>query len=376
MLFSGDSYAKAPRANQFEISIIGPGYGEAIIAHLGNNFWVVIDSCKLAGQKDPAPLQYLRDIGVTPDRIRAVVVTHWDDDHIRGMASLVKAASDAIVVLSKSFKAEDFHAYIAAHGSTFTFKASSGVKEISDTLKALGGRMPLGATSSRRILRSDDLDPKHSFPFEFWTLSPSDTEHDNFLAWIASELPRPYEPRRVAIPRIRNDLSVVTQLTVGSISVLFGADLEEEGKKETGWTALLASTGRPRVRSSVFKVPHHGSVTGYHPDVWSSELSENAIAVVTPWRIDGAILPKDDDVRRMAAHSTRAYVTATLKSRKPAPRDRAVERTVDAFAKRLEKVEFNSGMVRLRCDIEDDTPIWDIDCFGGAAALSRFKGAM
>jgi len=32
-----------PEKDEIEVSIFGPGYGECIVIHIGNNEWVVID---------------------------------------------------------------------------------------------------------------------------------------------------------------------------------------------------------------------------------------------------------------------------------------------------------------------------------------------
>jgi len=86
---------KQPHTNEFEIVLFGPGYGESILLHVGGGRWVVIDSC-LDGSKNPVSLEYLTQIGVEPSgAIKAVIATHWDEDHIRGMTSILQRCPDA-----------------------------------------------------------------------------------------------------------------------------------------------------------------------------------------------------------------------------------------------------------------------------------------
>ena len=75
----------APGPNDFERTLLGPGYGECAIIHYGHGEWIIVDSCvDEAGH--PAALNYLRQIGVDAGRsVRMIVVTHWHDDHIRGI---------------------------------------------------------------------------------------------------------------------------------------------------------------------------------------------------------------------------------------------------------------------------------------------------
>lgn len=35
----------APESDQFELTLIGPGYGESVVVHLGRGLWMIVDSC-------------------------------------------------------------------------------------------------------------------------------------------------------------------------------------------------------------------------------------------------------------------------------------------------------------------------------------------
>lgn len=64
--------AQPPGDDEFELTLLGPGYGESVILHIGAGVWIVVDSC---GRADaPAALDYLRGIkfrrAPTPDAIR------------------------------------------------------------------------------------------------------------------------------------------------------------------------------------------------------------------------------------------------------------------------------------------------------------------
>ena len=50
--------------DELEISIFGPGYGEAIALHLGFGKWVLVDSCLEPKSGKPAQLQYLESLGI------------------------------------------------------------------------------------------------------------------------------------------------------------------------------------------------------------------------------------------------------------------------------------------------------------------------
>jgi glyoxylase-like metal-dependent hydrolase (beta-lactamase superfamily II) len=76
---------RAPDPDQFEVSVLGPGYGEAIVVHLGNGEWLTVDSCIDSRTREVAPMAYLRGLGVNlATQVRLVVTSHWHDDHVAG----------------------------------------------------------------------------------------------------------------------------------------------------------------------------------------------------------------------------------------------------------------------------------------------------
>ena len=84
-----------PDGNVLEVTVIGPGYGECIILHIGNGNWVIVDSC-LNNKSSPVALDYLRSLALNPGGVvRLVVATHWHDDHIKGIGKLVEVCDNA-----------------------------------------------------------------------------------------------------------------------------------------------------------------------------------------------------------------------------------------------------------------------------------------
>ena len=84
-----------PREDEIEVVLLGPGYGESIVLHLGYGSWVIVDSC-INTEGRPRALEYLDSIGVNAgQQVDLVVATHWHDDHIRGMETLVEVCNRA-----------------------------------------------------------------------------------------------------------------------------------------------------------------------------------------------------------------------------------------------------------------------------------------
>jgi hypothetical protein len=66
MPYVGTDWSLPPRPEQLEFTLIGPGFGETAIVHLGAGRWLIIDSCIEIPNNQPAALSYLSDIGVDP----------------------------------------------------------------------------------------------------------------------------------------------------------------------------------------------------------------------------------------------------------------------------------------------------------------------
>ena len=106
------SVESPPRADEFEVSVFGPGIGECVVLHIGENRWLIADSCLEDG--DPVALRYLKQIGVDPEQIEHVVVTHWHSDHIRGIAKIYERAPNADLHCSSALNATEFKRLVKA----------------------------------------------------------------------------------------------------------------------------------------------------------------------------------------------------------------------------------------------------------------------
>ena len=104
----GDNFITAPDLDEIEVSLFGPGYGECILLHVGNNEWFIVDSCIDPISREPVSLSYLQQIGIDPSiAVKQVIVSHWHDDHYRGIAKVVEACSSADFICSESSSISD-----------------------------------------------------------------------------------------------------------------------------------------------------------------------------------------------------------------------------------------------------------------------------
>jgi hypothetical protein len=137
------------------------------------------------------------------------------------------------------------------------------------------------------------------FAAELITLSPSDDEVDNATVEIAALIPQARTTKRVSVARRPNHLSVVTLGKIGGFEFILGGDLKEDGDPQRGWSHILNHSRHNGAQGSIFKVPHHGSISGHHDGVWDQMLIFGPLALTTPWSLAGRRLPTGDDVPRI-----------------------------------------------------------------------------
>ena len=342
------------------MTLFGPGYGECVLIHIGNHQWAIVDSCFDTNQK-PAALNYLRSLGLDPsETVSLIVATHWHDDHIRGMAELVKVCDSAIFCCASALGEEEFLATLAALERRPATATGSGLRELYRVFSLLVARSAncKYAISNRLIFSQDNC--------SIWSLSPSDQAHSAFLRRIGYLLPGELEAKRRVPALTPNDAAVVLLVIVSDTSILLGADLERKG-----WLEVLNIYSAPNCEPSVFKVPHHGSQDAHEDRVWNEMLAEDPIAVLTPWRRGGRELPKENDARRILSLTERAYVTAStadVAGKSVRRKNNTVERAIRETGARIRTVGLSSGMIRLRKKVNSSAD-WNIERFGSASRL-------
>lgn len=353
-----------PAEDELEISLFGPGFGEAIAVHLGLGEWLLADSCVDRTRGTLPVLEYFDRLGVAADRaVRRIVVSHWDEDHVLGLSRLISTCSQARLVLSAAMRDEDFLAYVRGTGAS-PLATSARTREMHEALAVIDGRgypqnSPIEAIQDRMIYE------RENGPIVgVRVLAPSDKLVQAATQRLARlMIERSLLPRR--LPRVNpNDTSVVIWVRVGAANALLGADLESRGNMESvGWRAVVQAS--PSGKAHIFKVPHHGSADSHEPEVWEQLLVKDPVAILAPWSLGGASLPTQDDVERLCALTPHVYLAS--KQRRSSPtRDRAVERTLRERDRPLKVAEWEVGHVQVRYSAFGEGPIYV--GLGGAAA--------
>lgn len=305
-----------------EVVLIGPGYGESVLLNLGDECWIVVDSCVRRNSHGSLALEYLVERGVDVSKhVRMIIASHWHDDHVRGLATVVEACTSSRFVCSSALRRDEFLALLN-HSISVSSRFSSGVEEFRNILSILESRKqsPIWANGARRVLLSPTRDVE-----AVWTLSPSDRDTLNAMRnFVAVATDNKAASRIPAIPPNDAAVAVIVELANGE-SVLLGADLEHHvGASDRGWHAVINDSGRPRVSSTLYKVAHHGSANAHCPSMWlegsecdsriddespSLLVTGETVCILAPWRRGRSRLPKKSDVERLARLSASVNLT-------------------------------------------------------------------
>ncbi len=369
---------RPPASHEMEVSLFGPGYGESAAVHVGNGHWIVVDSCLDSRTKRPASLSYLERIGVHAEEVvRALIITHWHDDHCRGAGELLAACSIAEFIISEAVRSDELLTLLSLHQMPIMAQ-TSGFDELLKTAKIMKHRKAEGRPNRVTVnALMDRLLYEKQIHLEFQTvtarvtaLSPSDSAIERARLSFAKLIPRHSQPKlRIGAPRV-NHCAVALWIEVGRHNVMLGSDLENDADADIGWRAVVNNSKFIRKRKAdVFKVAHHGSATGHDDTIWEHHLCENPTCALTPFRQGRHELPTQHDMRRICNASSQSFITSYGRERAPKITNRIVQDMPARTTKSVRQAHGGWGHIRLRCNLSDHTDNWRVELFGDACPL-------
>jgi hypothetical protein len=363
--------ASPPAADEIEVSIFGPGRGEAIVVHVGGGQWITVDSCFDEREGAHPALEYLERLNVdVATQVKLVVATHAHDDHTAGVGDIFLAAKSAKFVTSAAFTSSEFFAAVAADVSIEDQLVPSVRHEYKTVLDEVRRR---GRTGAPHLLRATEqkvllsVEALGSTPgFRVIALSPSDEAQNRSIRTIAEGAAREDSRRRLAAPD-PNEYTVALWVEVGDIALLLGGDLLN-GPTACGWRRVH-ETHAPVNRARLIKVPHHGSEKSHWDPVWNDLLESDVLAVMTPFRLGvERTVPKQRDIDRIVEASGSAFITA--RPQRPAtPREvKATRAMLQSVATNIRERDGSVGQVQARMRMNETT--WRVRLAAPAYELS------
>jgi beta-lactamase superfamily II metal-dependent hydrolase len=341
---------RPPDPNEVEVSLFGPGVGESLAIHTGDGRWVLVDSCRDRDGTN-ATLRYLDRIGVDPAAsVDWVIATHAHNDHVNGLAEIVRTCTSARLVLPAASTAAEFLSLVGMdHGLVGYGVATRVYSEFYDVMQIVLNRTPTREVyyaSAGQVLPPGASLPSSGASMRMTTLAPSpraELQSRRFFAAVMSSCRKVTEVRQIA-KRDPNSYSLGLLLDIHGVQVLLGGDVLNGVSPDTGWRYVCANF--PPQHVDVHKVPHHGSAGAFAEDIWSDWLQVGSVSILTAYW--PSRLPNDASITRMASYGHKLYATSrTISSAEPRKAQR-VAAALSGISRSVRSARGVLGHVRVR----------------------------
>ncbi|MBL4622181.1 MAG: MBL fold metallo-hydrolase [Immundisolibacteraceae bacterium] len=347
-MFDDENFNIELKENQIEVVLLSHGTGECILIKYEENHWIILDS--FLYNKEPIAKIYLDKLGVDSSCVHFIGVTHWHDDHIKGFRELLKVYKDSEVLISmdNTFEKILIKKYCNEDGEFLsTFKLLESEKK----------RRKFRIAGERKLLRKTQT-------LTLKSLTPQDS-------LISLGIFDKILNKDVKYPSHLNLFSIVLHCKMKNTSILLGADMENHNS-EIGWEAIVRDN-EDLEKASLFKIPHHGSKTGYNKKIWNKMLTSDAIAILAPYSKCKSSPPQKEDLENIIKHVKKVYIACKTKSLKNITSktlisDPKMVELFDSLATIKESVEEKMGGIRLSKDATSGS--WDVDLLGSAFCYS------
>ncbi|WP_027360138.1 MBL fold metallo-hydrolase [Desulforegula conservatrix] len=335
----------APVKENIELLVFGPGYGESVLMHVDKS-WLIVDSCIEPDSKKPAAINYLERAGIPLASVKYIIITHWHDDHIRGISETVERCKNAKIIISQAIYSDEFVKIMDCYSKAYKSPLKNGPDEITAVFRQIikNKREYDFVSADKAILLSTD--------FSIYALSPSSEEYFRSMQTfgkLSTQLVK--EIKRIPSPKT-NEASVALLIKTKKHYVLLGADLEySENNNKVGWEAASKCQCISQAQKAfIYKIAHHGSVNGDYDVIWKELLEENPYAIVTPFIKGRHELPGVLDLQRISSKTKNAYLTAPIINKKAKTGSKMVDKIMDSTVIQRRPVNPSFGCVKICYD--------------------------
>lgn len=163
-------------------------------------------------------------------------------------------------------------------------------------------------------------------------------------------------------------------LKIKGHNVILGADLEHNQKKspDGGWQSVSDCECMENVVANLYKIPHHGSETGYNEYFLQKHIKPDAVSNLTSWIIGSSVLPKAVMLRKYYGYSKNLYVTTTnLLRMKNNEENRTFRKIMNDTTDEIIEFKPQLGIIRSRINIDSEDDTWRTEYFGSAYRIEK-----
>jgi len=289
--------------------------------------------------------------GISYSDVDFILLTHAHLDHLGGIRELLEECQNARFLMPSIMLTREYQSLIFIPSIELKiFSVSEKIKSLFSYLKN-SGRDYYGVSSTIN-------QGIHSEPgINLLALSPTSECCDYFQnlymeIWEAecrmrdsrdSGSPEPIvvKPRHSA--KYYNYHSIVLLLEFNGYRALYCSDVEFADQSELSSESIYLDVKTNYGKIDWFKIPHHGSETGYRNHFWNSILDAKSHLKLTTYN-HGTVLPKNDMIEELNSHWDSIYITTdpTTTYKKP---KKAQKRMFDRLGKQINILTNSFGSV-------------------------------
>lgn len=277
----------------------------------------IIDSFNNPQTKTPQALELLKDLNLDSQNVKFILITHLHGDHIGGMVELIQKCPNASIFLPAIINDRSFSSFIFCQESDTIFSGTTHIKKLFKFIKDKNIKV-CPVKEGDIIYSSSDIKITVLYPNQESINYFKDYYKEKFsevLKNISEE--EEYSKKKEIVKKVQlgkdfNDHSVVVKINTPTLNFLLNSDLEKHKNSKMGLGYVFNKLKVGKEKFEIFKVPHHGSETGFDEKLWKSVLTDKAILKLTCWK-SGDFLPKDDIIEKILKISNLAYSTSNPK---------------------------------------------------------------
>lgn len=279
------------------LTIIGASPGESAIVQFDDGSVLTIDSCGREGKN--YTIDNMNRLGIDFSAVKYNIITHFHDDHIKGVADLIAACPGSKVVIPDAWTKDVFRYFVASQSEEVNLSAVSVTREIERVFDFLGQHpMRLFAVSELTTLY-----PPPVFTGEnkerLVVLTPRFARKTDFLIRLGEAIDGGTASAFDFCMSNKNSTSISCLVQAGDRYIYLGGDVENgpphHDVRETHLSHLADVPAYDFV-----KLPHHGSVTSFCDELRKRIADDKTVVAVTPYPKGKKQLPNVDTATYLA----------------------------------------------------------------------------
>ncbi|MBB4341384.1 ComEC/Rec2 family competence protein [Rhizobium leguminosarum] len=291
------------------VRIIGSAPGESLVLVFSCGSIITIDCCKTADENHT--INAIDELSLDFGNVIFNVITHFHDDHIKGVSELVAKCPNSKIVIPDAWTADVFKRFVASVSDDTTlnrFSVTREIEKIFDILK--GAKHRLFAASELTQLYPPPAHP-HSTGETLTVLTPTAVRKASFLSRLANDIDADVADAYAFCENNKNSTSICCVLRQGNSYMLLGGDIENTAP-DCDLSSIHKSHLSNVARYDLVKLPHHGSNTSFCTELRNLIDDTHTVVAITPYPRGHKRLPSSETLTYLTG-AQNTYVLAGKK---------------------------------------------------------------